>query len=45
VVDGLLAGRFPTEPEFEAMSRTALAVNPALDAMPEIREAATHPSW
>ena len=36
VVDGLLAGRLPTGPEFEAMSRTALAVNPALDAMREV---------
>ena len=38
VVDGLLAGRLPTGPEFEAMSRTALAVNPALEAMREVRE-------
>ena len=38
VVDGLLAGRLPTLHEFEAMSRTALAINPALDAMREVRE-------
>lgn len=38
VVDGLLAGRLPTLHEFETMSGTALAINPALDAMLEVRE-------
>ena len=33
VVDDLLAGRLPTDHAFEVMSRTALAINPALDAM------------
>jgi hypothetical protein len=35
VVDALLAGRLPTRPEFETMSRTVLAINPALDAVRE----------
>jgi hypothetical protein len=38
VVDDLLAGRLPTEHEFDVMSRTALAINPALDAMRKVRE-------
>ena len=38
VVDDLLAGRLPTDHAFEVMSRTALAINPALDAMRAVRE-------
>jgi hypothetical protein len=33
VVDALLSGRLPSTPEFEAMGRTALAINPALDRL------------
>jgi hypothetical protein len=33
VVDALLSGRLPTRSEFETMSLTALAVNPALDRL------------
>ncbi len=33
VVDALLAGRLPTEPEYDAMSSTTLKVYPALEAL------------
>ncbi len=35
VVEALLAGRLPAIHEFEAMSRAALTINPALDAVRE----------
>ncbi len=35
VVEALLTGRLPTVHEFEAMSRAALTINPALDATRE----------
>jgi hypothetical protein len=38
VVDALLAGRLPTTQEFDVMSRTALTLNPALDAIRELQE-------
>jgi hypothetical protein len=38
VVEALLAGRLPTSREFETMSSTALAINPALDAVRALDE-------
>jgi hypothetical protein len=39
VVDALLSGRLPTENEYDAMGRTALALNPSMNALRQFQEA------